>query len=59
MGKLMPLLLDSSHMVSLILQNYFNSNLRLYQGPVEGSETEAQNVFDKMQNSQILSHTEF
>ena len=41
----MPSLLDSSNMVSLMWQSYFNRYFRTQLRPVEGPVAEAHNVF--------------
>ena len=46
MGENMPLLLDSSSMVSLMWETYFNRYFRPELGPVEGVIEEARNLFD-------------
>ena len=46
MGENMPSLLDSSSMVSLMQQTYFNRYFRLQLGPAEGAVAEAHNLFD-------------
>ena len=46
MGKSVPLLLDSSSMVSLMQQDHFNRYFRLQLGPAEGSVADAHHLFD-------------
>ena len=46
MGENMPSLLDSSSMVSLMQQTYFNRYFRPWLGPAEGAVAEAHNLFD-------------
>ena len=46
MDENMPSLLDSSSMVSLMWQTYFNRYFRPQLGPVEGAIAEAHNMFN-------------
>ena len=46
MNEMVPSLLDSDSMVSLLWQDYFNHYLRVEVRPSEGSEVEAHNMFD-------------
>ena len=46
MGENMPSLLDSSSVVSLMQQTYFNRYCRPQLGPAEGAVAEAHNLFD-------------
>ena len=46
MGENMPSLLDSSSMVSLMPQTYFNRYFRPQLGSAEGAVAEAHNLFD-------------
>ena len=48
MGESVPLLLDSSSMVSLMWQDHFNQYFRLQLGPAEGSVADAHHLFDLM-----------
>ena len=46
MDEYMPFLLDSSSMVNLVWQTYFNGYFRLWLGPAEGAMAKAHNLSD-------------